>query len=80
MQDSVRWEGLAWPRRKAVFLTHCFFSEQKDMIPAHYAALKDHDEIVELFFTVKPDTMTQVNAVSFLKKEKKRFRMAGVFV
>ncbi|KAK2558333.1 Ankyrin-1 [Acropora cervicornis] len=34
----------------------------KDMIPAHYAALKDHDEIVELFFTVKPDTMTQVNA------------------
>lgn len=38
------------------------------MIPAHYAALKDHDEIVELFFTVKPDTMTQVNAVTFVKK------------
>ena len=48
------------------------------MIPAHYAALKDHDEIVELFFTVKPDTMTQVNAVTFVKK--KRFCMAGVFV
>ncbi|XP_074636507.1 uncharacterized protein LOC141894679 isoform X3 [Acropora palmata] len=37
----------------------------KDMIPAHYAALKDHDEIVELFFTVKPDTMTQVNAEGY---------------
>ena len=48
------------------------------MIPAHYAALKDHDEIVELFFNVKPDTMTQVNAVSFVRK--KRFCMAGVFV
>ena len=49
------------------------------MIPAHYAALKDHDEIVELFFNVKPDTMTQVNAVSFVRK-RKRFCMAGVFV
>lgn len=34
------------------------------MIPVHYAAMKDHEEIVELFFNVKPDTMTQVNAVS----------------
>lgn len=34
------------------------------MIPVHYAALKDREEIVELFFKVKPDTMTQVNAVS----------------
>lgn len=48
------------------------------MIPAHYAALKDHDEIVELFFTAKPDTMTQVNAVTFVKR--KRLCMLGVFV
>lgn len=36
------------------------------MIPVHYAALNDRDEIVELFFNVKPDTMTQVNSVSCL--------------
>ena len=36
---------------------------QKDMIPVHYAALNDKEEVVELFFNVKPDTMTQVNAV-----------------
>ncbi|XP_068748124.1 serine/threonine-protein phosphatase 6 regulatory ankyrin repeat subunit B-like isoform X2 [Montipora capricornis] len=37
-------------------------ADNKNMIPAHYAALKDHDDIVELFYSVKPDTMTQVNA------------------
>ena len=43
----------------------CVF-QQKDMIPVHYAAMKDHEEVVELFFNVKPDTMTQVNAVSLI--------------
>lgn len=38
---------------------------QKDMIPVHYAALTDKEEIVELFFNIKPDTMTQINSVSF---------------
>lgn len=38
--------------------------QQKDMIPVHYAAFKDHDEVVELFFKVQPSTMTQINAVS----------------
>ena len=33
------------------------------MIPVHYAALNDRDDIVELFFRVKPETMTQVNSV-----------------
>ncbi|XP_078360679.1 uncharacterized protein LOC144645086 isoform X3 [Oculina patagonica] len=37
-------------------------ADSKDMIPVHYAALNDRDEIVELFFNVKPDTMTQVNS------------------
>lgn len=41
----------------------CVF-QQKDMIPVHYAAAKDHDEVVELFFKVQPSTMTQINAVS----------------
>ena len=34
------------------------------MIPVHYAALNDREDIVELFFNVRPDTMTQINAVS----------------
>lgn len=41
----------------------CVF-QQEDMIPVHYAAAKDHDEVVELFFKVQPSTMTQINAVS----------------
>ncbi|XP_020630603.1 ankyrin repeat domain-containing protein 50-like [Orbicella faveolata] len=32
------------------------------MIPVHYAALNDKEEIVELFFNVRPDTMTQIDA------------------
>lgn len=44
--------------------SNCVFL-QKDMIPVHYAALNDKEEIVELFFNVKPDTMTQIDAVRF---------------
>ena len=42
------------------------------MIPVHYAALNDKEEIVELFFNVKPDTMTQIDAVraSFVTKQR----------
>ena len=41
------------------------------MIPVHYAAQNDKEEIVELFFNVKPDTMTQIDAVraSFVTKQ-----------
>lgn len=37
-------------------------TDSKDMIPVHYAALNDREDIVELFFNVRPDTMTQINA------------------
>ncbi|XP_022786816.1 serine/threonine-protein phosphatase 6 regulatory ankyrin repeat subunit A-like isoform X3 [Stylophora pistillata] len=37
-------------------------ADSKDMIPVHYAALNDREEVVELFFNLRPDTMTQVNA------------------
>ena len=60
------------PNRKALDNTQIRFinviyglyPEQKDMIPVHYAALNDREDIVELFFNVRPDTMTQINAVS----------------
>ena len=51
---------------------YCVFL-QKDMIPVHYAALNDKEEIVELFFNVKPDTMTQIDAVRSLSVTNQSF-------
>lgn len=34
------------------------------MIPVHYAALKDHEEVVGIFHKNRPETLTQPNDVS----------------
>lgn len=43
------------------------------MIPVHYAAVKDREDVVEIFYKSRPETMTQPNDVRTVLEKPRKF-------